>query len=128
MRLIVVTISILILSLGYTKSSGQNAVSLQQATETPFINEPQLQSKNTVELFPNPVEDFLQIKILNSELQNVRFEMHSIIGNVVQIESEEVGHDAYRIPVESFASGYYFLIVKDDATRFSKAFKFLKKD
>jgi hypothetical protein len=106
----------------------QTSTGTQQTAETPFSSDPQLQLKNTIELFPNPVEDYLQIKILNSELQDVKFEMHSIIGNAVQIETEEVGKDSYRIPVESFTNGYYFLVVKDDITRFSKAFKFLKKD
>ena len=109
-------------------TAAQDEVAPQQTAESPFAQDPQFQAKNTIELFPNPVEDYLQIKILNNELEDVRFEMHSIIGNVVQIETEEVGQDAYRIPVESFASGYYFLVVKDDVTRFSKAFKFLKKD
>ena len=93
-----------------------------------FPNSLELQVKNSIELFPNPVEDFLQVKILNSELQDVKFEMHSIIGNVVHIETEEVSTNTYRIPVESFASGYYFLVIKDDVTRFNKAMKFLKKD
>ena len=128
MRNVLVTILILTFTLSSFKLSAQTDVITQQTTETPFANDPQLQTKNTVELFPNPVGDYLQIKILNSELQDVRFEMHSIIGNVVQIDTEEIGQDAYRIAVESFASGYYFLVVKDDLTRFSKAYKFLKKD
>ncbi len=99
-----------------------------QSAETPFINEPNLQAKTNIEIFPNPVEDYLQVKILNSELHDVKFEMHSIIGNVVQIETEEVSDDTYRIAVESLASGYYFLVVKDDLTRFNQAHKFLKKD
>lgn len=127
MRSILVTVLILTFSLNF-KLSAQNSVTLQQSAETPFVNEPKLEVVNTVELFPNPVEDYLQIKILNSSLKNVKFEMHSIIGNVVQVETEQLGLDSYRIPVESFASGYYFLVVKDDETRYSKAFKFLKKD
>ncbi len=127
MRLILATILTVTFSLNF-ELSAQNSLATQQSAETPFVNEPKLQAVNTVELFPNPVKDYLQIKILNSKLEDVKFEMHSIIGNVVQIETEELGLDSYRIPVESFASGYYFLVVKDDETRYSKAFKFLKKD
>ncbi len=127
MHSILAILLILTFSFNY-KLSAQNPLTLQQSAETPFVNEPKLQAVNTIELFPNPVEDYLQIKILNSSLERVKFEMHSIIGNVVQIETEYLEMDSYRIPVESFASGYYFLVVKDDETRFSKAFKFLKKD
>jgi len=110
------------------KASAQAGKSSTQQAETPYFNSAQLEIINRVELFPNPVKDYLQVKILNSKLVNTQFEMHSIIGNVVLIEAEETGGDSYRIPVEGFASGYYFLVIKDDVTRFKEAFKFLKKD
>lgn len=125
---IVAIIASIMLTFGSLQSMAQTATTSTPTAEPTFLNEPQLEIKNSIELFPNPVEDYLQVKIVNSELQDVKFEMHSIIGNVVHIETEETGADSYRIPVESFASGYYFLVVKDDVTRFNKAFKFLKKD
>ena len=128
MRLKVFSILVFILALCLTELSAQSTTTSPQAAETPFINDPKLQVKNTIELFPNPVEDYLHVKIVNSELSDVKFEMHSIIGNVIDIETEQIGSDDFRIPVETFASGYYFLVVKDDGTRFSKAFKFLKKN
>lgn len=125
---IAIYISLYFLLIAPFQAMSQTVNGTQQTAETPFSSDPKLHLKNTIELFPNPVEDYLQIKILNSELKDVQFEMHSIIGNAVQIETEDLGKDSYRIPVESFASGYYFLVIKDDITRFSKAVKFLKKD
>ena len=53
--------------------------------------------------------------------------MHSIIGNNVSIFPEEIGRDKFKIDVKQFATGYYFLVIKDDVNRFKEARKFLKK-
>jgi len=109
-------------------TSAQSRKRELQSAENAYFNSAQLELSNKVEIFPNPVEDFLQVQILNSTLINLEFEMHSIIGNVIQIEMEEIGNDTYHIPVDGLTPGYYFLVIKDDETRFSEAFKFLKKD
>lgn len=125
--LILISLTILVGS-SYRVSAQSLGKNSPQQAESPYFNNAQLDIVNKVELFPNPVQDYLQVRILNSNLVNARFEMHSIIGNVVHIATEQVGSDTYRIPVEGFANGYYFLVIKDDVTRFSEAFKFLKKD
>ncbi|MDA0194273.1 MAG: T9SS type A sorting domain-containing protein [Bacteroidetes bacterium] len=128
MRLTSLIILLTICIVNAYDTSAQSGKTELQSTENTYFNSTQLEPSNKVELFPNPVEDFLQVQILNSTLVNLRFEMHSIIGNVIQIETEEVGNDTYHIPVEGLTSGYYFLVIKDDETRFNEAFKFLKRD
>ena len=54
------------------------------------------------------------------------FELNSMIGNKLIIDPEELGYGKYRISLKDFATGYYFLIVKDEDSRFKKAYKFLK--
>ena len=81
---------------------------------------------NRIELYPNPAVEYLIVEISNSTLQNTEFELHSIIGNEIQIKPEEMGNGRFRIPVKEFATGYYFLVVKDEVSRFKKAYKFLK--
>lgn len=95
-------------------------------SESPFRHTSGLDLKNQIEIYPNPAVDFLIIEVKDSDLANVEFEMHSIIGNTIKIEPEEVAKDTYKISVKDFNSGYYFLIVKDEYTRFKKAIKFLK--
>jgi len=95
-------------------------------TESPFRHTAGIDMKNQIEIYPNPAVDFLMIEIKDSDLANVEFEMHSIIGNTIKIEPEEVAKDTYKISVKNFNSGYYFLIVKDEYTRYKKAIKFLK--
>lgn len=82
--------------------------------------------KNKIEVYPNPAVEFLIVQISNSEMENVEFEMYSLIGNKVIIKPEQIGTDKYRISVKDFSSGYYFILVKDEKKRFEKALKFLK--
>ncbi|CAN5141846.1 hypothetical protein BH23BAC1_BH23BAC1_01340 [soil metagenome] len=86
----------------------------------------ELQFTNVVEIFPNPTSDFLHVTIKESTMSSVRFEMYNIIGNVLRVEYEQVGSNKFKIPVKDLASGYYMLIIKDDDTRYRKAFKFMK--
>ncbi len=78
-----------------------------------------------ISIYPNPAVEFLMIQV-DGEIKNAKFELNSMIGNKLQIKPEEVGIGKYKIPVKNLASGYYFLIVKDEEKRFKKAFKFLK--
>lgn len=84
------------------------------------------QQINKIDIYPNPAVEYLIVQVSNSRMQKVEFEMHSIIGNLMTVQVQDMGDGRYRIPVESLATGYYFLIVKDEASRFKKAFKFLK--
>lgn len=105
---------------------GQNGSDLAlQASEASIFSQNSLQ-ENQIELYPNPAVDYLIVEISNSSINNVEFELHSMIGNKIRIEPENIGDHRYRIPLKDFSSGYYFLIVKDEFSRFKKAYKFLK--
>ena len=78
-----------------------------------------------INIYPNPAVEFIVVEVDRS-LEKVEFELNSMIGNKIIIEPEEIGIGKYRIPVKEFATGYYFLIVKDEDARFKKAYKFLK--
>lgn len=95
--------------------------------ESALVQQPTLDPINKIEIYPNPAVEFLIIQIQKSELQEIEFEMHSLIGNTIKIQPEEIGFDTYRINVKEFSTGYYFLVVKDEVTRYKKAFKFLKR-
>ncbi len=85
-----------------------------------------LLQENVIDIYPNPVVRFLIVNVKNSTLENTEFEIHSIIGNRMTIKVQDLGQSKFRIPVEHFATGYYFLVVKDEETRFKRAYKFLK--
>ncbi|MDQ3393287.1 MAG: T9SS type A sorting domain-containing protein [Bacteroidota bacterium] len=95
-------------------------------TDMPAYQNKEINTKNLVEIYPNPTVDFLHVEIKESELVNVGFEMYNIIGNNIKVSYEQIGQSLYKIPVKDLANGYYMLIVKDDETRYRKAFKFMK--
>ncbi len=78
-----------------------------------------------VSIYPNPAVDYLVIELSDS-FGDVQFELNSMLGNNIAIESEGVGDGTFRISLKGFATGYYFLIVKDGDSEFKKAYRFLK--
>ncbi len=103
------------------------AVGQQKDSNNINIENTPLIPVNQIEVFPNPSVDFLMVSIANSTLLETKIEIHSVIGNSLDLDIEQVGRSQYRIDVKEFATGYYFLVIKDDQTQFKKAFKFLKK-
>lgn len=82
--------------------------------------------QNRIELYPNPAVDYLIVEISNPNITHAEFELHSIIGNRIRIEPEEIGSNRFRIPLKDYSTGYYFLVIRDEFARFKKAYKFLK--
>ncbi|MDP4680240.1 MAG: T9SS type A sorting domain-containing protein [Cyclobacteriaceae bacterium] len=120
------TILFLILTFGLFVARAQDTTS-DTSVESPKFENSALEIKNQIDIYPNPSVNFLVIEIKNSELERVEFEMRSIIGNKVNIFPEEIGLNKYRINVKDFSTGYYFLVIIDEFTRFKEAHKFLKK-
>ena len=84
-------------------------------------------SKTNIELYPNPAVDFLVVHVANTNLNNVEIELRSMIGNKIRIQPESLGGNRYRIPLKDFATGYYFVIIKDEFARFKESYKILKR-
>ena len=78
-----------------------------------------------ISIYPNPAVEFIVIQI-DGDFSNAEFELNSMIGNKLKIKPEEIGYGKFKITVKDLATGYYFLIIKDEDQRFKKAFKFLK--
>ncbi len=86
-----------------------------------------LEQKNTVEIYPNPSVDFLNVRIENSDLEKTELVVHSIIGSRFKVEIEKTESNQYKIDVRDLPPGYYLLSIKDPVTEFSKTYKFLKR-
>ena len=117
-KLIILTLALALSGVAHAQSG--DVVS----KEAPYSRE--VIQENIIEIYPNPAVRFLTINVQNSTMVNTEFELHSIIGNEMIITIQELGQGKYRIPVENLATGYYFLVVKDEETRFKRAYKFLK--
>ena len=99
----------------------------QDKTEYPKINKESLKIETTVELFPNPAVESINVTLKNSNLKEVEFEMYNVIGNKMDFEVGILSAQSYKVNVKDFNPGYYLLIIKDPITRFNKAYKFRKQ-
>ena len=117
-KLTILALTLVLCVTGYAQDV--EAVSVQPAFGSEILQE------NVIDIYPNPAVRFLIVNIENSIMENTEFELHSIIGNQMTIKIQDLGQGKYRIPVDHFATGYYFLVVKDEETRFKRAYKFLK--
>jgi len=117
-KLIILTFALALSGAAYSQSS--------DGVSSPASFSEEVLQKNVIDIYPNPAVRFLVVNIQNSTLENTEFEMLSIIGNQMTITVQDLGQGKYRIPVANFATGYYFLVVKDEETRFKRAYKFLK--
>ena len=80
----------------------------------------------SVKMFPNPAVDYLSIKFETPIARTVKLELHTIIGNVLEVESEVIDEFEIRIRVKDLATGYYLLDVKNENNQ-RGSFKFLKR-
>ena len=99
----------------------------QNGQDFPSFGNELLSQKNKIEIYPNPSVDFLNVKIEESNLKSTVLVIHSIIGNKLELEAENIGENQFRLDVRDLPPGYYLLSIKDATTNFSKTFKFLKR-
>ncbi len=83
--------------------------------------------KVKVEVYPNPTSDYLNIDLSDLKLQKPKIEIRSIVGTPMRINLEKNGRDKYKIDVQSFARGYYLVLVMDDRSKFQQTVRFSKK-
>lgn len=81
----------------------------------------------SVDIFPNPVSEYLIIDLFNVDAKELEIDVYNIIGNRKEIEMEQITSDRLKINTEEFNPGYYLLVVKDNKNRYNQAFKFQKK-
>ncbi len=91
------------------------------------ISKRDFEIKDALSLYPNPAVENIYVNLKKSELKNVVFELHTLLGNQLTISPVEIAPNTYKIPVETLPVGYYYLVVKDEVIRFEKGYKILKK-
>lgn len=94
--------------------------------ESDIIVQDFLDKANRIDIYPNPAQEFLIVQISNSNVQDLKFEIRSLLGQEMIVVAEDLGNGKYRFPVKDFAVGYYFVIVKDSQGIINVANKFLK--
>lgn len=107
---------------GYSYAQEVSASTL----ESPGVATKDIFNNNRIELYPNPVTEYLNITIENSTFKSVEIELYNIIGNNLKINVEETGKDKYRLDLKDINPGYYLIVIKDPITHKNKSFKFQK--
>lgn len=113
----------------YTKNEGSTG-SVLQGVQQPFeisvitsIKEGEGISLD-FSVYPNPASDFIRLRIANSEIKNLRYQLFDISGNVLsgsKIESTETD-----ISMQGFLPGSYFLKIWGASSEF-RTFKIIKR-
>jgi hypothetical protein len=80
-----------------------------------------------VQMYPNPASDYLTVKLPTPNASSVQLAMHSVIGNALNIEKEQIDDYEVRIRVKDLPSGYYFLSIKEENSGLKASYKFLKR-
>ncbi|WP_375581034.1 T9SS type A sorting domain-containing protein [Marivirga tractuosa] len=81
---------------------------------------------NTAEVYPNPAEEYIYLKINDKDLSsNIKIEVMSIIGNKMNVSNEKIESGLYKINLKNIPGGHYYLMLSIDSEKSLK--KFLKK-
>jgi Concanavalin A-like lectin/glucanases superfamily/Secretion system C-terminal sorting domain len=78
----------------------------------------------TLQLFPNPVSDVLQVQLPSGQKETVNITITDAAGKSVYFKPLQVseGINAISIPVQHFSKGTYYLVIDNKEGRQSKAF------
>lgn len=80
-----------------------------------------------VQMYPNPASDYLTVKLPTPDAGTVQLAMHSVIGNNLNIEKEQLDEYEVRLRVKDLPAGYYFLSIKEENSGLKASYKFLKR-
>ena len=74
-------------------------------------------------VYPNPATDFAKLKIVNYEVQNLRYQLYDINGSLLQ--DNKIEDNETSIVMSNYVSATYFLKVTDN-NKVVKTFKIIK--
>ena len=58
-----------------------------------------------------PANEFINLKIDNNSIDDYNFSIHSLIGNQMDFQQEKISDNEMRFVINSFNSGYYFILI-----------------
>jgi hypothetical protein len=81
----------------------------------------------SVDIYPNPATDVVNVKLADINVNNVSVTLHNIIGNEIRVETDILDEHTLRIKVKDLDAGYYLLALNDSQSKFKGIYKFLKR-
>jgi Secretion system C-terminal sorting domain len=108
-----------------TSNSGLVMQGIQQPFEIMVVNGIESKKEITLECmaYPNPVTDFLTLKILNDRIENLSYRLLDMNGKL--LEERPIGETETSISLQHYLSTTYFLIISYN-TKEIKTFKITK--
>lgn len=81
----------------------------------------------TAQVFPNPAVEYLNIRLEEVKVVDIKFSLHNLIGNKMDFESEIINDHEIRIKVKDLSAGYYLVTLKDTQSSRNGTLRFLKR-
>lgn len=81
----------------------------------------------SAQVFPNPAVEFVNIRLEEVNVNDVKFSLHNLIGNKIEFESEIINEHEIRIKVKDLSTGYYLVTLKDTHSNRNGTLRFLKR-
>ena len=83
--------------------------------------------ETAVSIYPNPAVEYLTVEFDLEEELNVSFQLYNILGTQLTVKPEKEDENLYKLDVRTLNDGYYMLVMKQEGTNNTRAFKFLKR-
>ena len=92
-----------------------------------LVNAQEFNNEFKFDVYPNPASEFIILESNTKNIKEFNFQIHSIIGNKINVSSNIISNNKIKFSVKEISNGYYFVIVANDKSKYKKALKFLKK-
>jgi Secretion system C-terminal sorting domain len=81
----------------------------------------------SVQIFPNPATDYVTLRFETPRAKYMKLSLHTIIGNLLEVETEVIDEYELRIKVRELPSGYYLLAINDAESNSRNIYKIVKR-
>ena len=78
-----------------------------------------------IDVYPNPAEDYIYVKLDNNSGKDVKLDVMSFIGNKMNSSSEKINSGLYKLNIRNMPSGHYYVLLSVGTEKHIK--KFIKK-
>jgi hypothetical protein len=102
---------------------GSQAIAQTHEEIAARINDP----TKSVQVYPNPATDYVNLKFESPIAKNIKLEFHTIIGTTLELEHEVVDEYEIKVKVKDLSTGYYIIGVHDAQSGSRAIHKFLKR-
>lgn len=104
--------------------SKSNNLSNEIITEE-IVSDTNFEIVKKLDVYPNPADDYIFVKLEKEIEQEVKIEVMSFIGNKMNASSEKIEKDLYKLNLRNIPSGHYYVIISYGTVKEMK--KFLKQ-